>query len=74
MIDFTATWCGPCKTVAPIYKGLSENTANVVFCKVDIDEAQPVALEAGIKVVRRLLDGFRSDMTFESLGPNFHIL
>ena len=75
MVDFTAPWCGPCKIITPIYEKFSNNDlySNVVFCKVDIEAAHQVGMEFGIKTVRRFLDGFRSDMTYEFLGPNFHV-
>ncbi|URE19018.1 Thioredoxin [Musa troglodytarum] len=38
ILYFTATWCGPCRFMAPIYKTLAEKHRNVVFLKVDIDE------------------------------------
>ena len=43
VIDFTATWCGPCKMIAPFYAALPGDHPGVIFCKVDVDEAAEVA-------------------------------
>ncbi|ONK61313.1 uncharacterized protein A4U43_C08F28420 [Asparagus officinalis] len=43
ILYFTATWCGPCRIMGPIFKSLAEKHRNVVFLKADIDEASEVA-------------------------------
>lgn len=44
IVDFYAQWCGPCKTISPVFESLynSYNSA-IVFVKIDIDEAGDVA-------------------------------
>ena len=43
ILRFTASWCGPCKRVAPVYAELSEKLTDIVFIKVNVDEAEEVA-------------------------------
>merc|ERR1711970_415756 len=51
VIDFTATWCGPCNYIAPIYEKLEaeySQFSRIKFYKVDVDEADEVSALAGI--------------------------
>jgi thioredoxin 1 len=43
VIDFFATWCGPCKRIAPMYQELSQQFPSITFLKCDVDEAEDVA-------------------------------
>lgn len=43
LIDFWATWCGPCKMIAPIVEELDEEMSNVKFVKVDVDKNPQIA-------------------------------
>ncbi len=48
-VDFWASWCGPCKMLAPVFEELSaEYDAKVKFCKVNIDEQGALAAEYGV--------------------------
>ena len=48
---FTATWCPPCKMIAPIYTELSTKYPDVAFGKIDVDENQDAAGEFQISAV-----------------------
>ena len=43
VVDFWATWCGPCKMIAPIVEELDEEMSNVKFIKVDVDKNPQIA-------------------------------
>lgn len=45
VVDFWATWCGPCKMIAPIIEELDEEMSNVKFVKVDVDKNPEIAGE-----------------------------
>ena len=55
LVDFTATWCGPCKALAPIVdKVADEFQGKVKVGKVDIDDNQGIAQKYGIRGVPTL--------------------
>ena len=43
VVDFFATWCGPCKMLSPVIDELSGELENVNFVKVDIDQSMDLA-------------------------------
>eukprot|EP00092_Neocalanus_flemingeri_P019837 GFUD01021488.1.p1 GENE.GFUD01021488.1~~GFUD01021488.1.p1 ORF type:complete len:229 (-),score=87.61 GFUD01021488.1:208-894(-) len=43
VVDFHATWCGPCKMIAPHLEEMSHTMKDVVFLKVDVDECEDIA-------------------------------
>jgi thioredoxin 1 len=51
IIDFTATWCGPCKMIAPIYEKLSQEFPSVVFTKIDVDANEEATAECGVQAM-----------------------
>nr|AEW43599.1 thioredoxin [Epinephelus coioides] len=53
VVDFTASWCGPCKQIGPHFDELSNKAENknVIFLKVDVDEAQEVAAKWDVRAM-----------------------
>ena len=48
LIDFFATWCGPCKMVSPIVDQIAEENADIKVCKINIDEQSELASAFGV--------------------------
>ena len=50
-VDFYAEWCAPCQTFSRIFSACAEQTPDVVFAKVNIDEAKELARRYGVMTV-----------------------
>ena len=56
VVDFYATWCGPCKKLSPTLDEVSEEFAGQVnIVKVDVDESEDLAMDYGIRSVPTVL-------------------
>ena len=51
LVDFWATWCGPCKMLSPIVDELSEEVDTVKFVGVDVDQSERLAIKYGISSI-----------------------
>ena len=54
LVDFFATWCGPCKMVAPIVKEIADE-GKAKVCKIDVDEEPELAIQFGVDSIPTLL-------------------
>ena len=45
LVDFWATWCGPCQMVSPIIEELGEELTDVKVCKVDVDKEPEISIQ-----------------------------
>ncbi|WP_017623699.1 thioredoxin [Nocardiopsis chromatogenes] len=55
LIDFWASWCGPCKQFAPVYEKAAEENPDLVFAKVDTEDQQELAASFDIQSIPTLM-------------------
>ena len=55
LVDFFATWCGPCKMLSPVLEQLDNEGFPVQIVKIDTDEATDLAIEYGVQAIPTLL-------------------
>ena len=55
LVDFWASWCGPCRQFGPIFEEASEKYPDIVFGKVDTDDQQQMAMAAQITSIPTLM-------------------
>ncbi len=55
LIDFWATWCGPCRMIAPIVDEIAEERDDIKVCKVNVDTAGEIAAQFGVMSIPTLI-------------------
>ena len=68
LVDFYADWCGPCKMQGPIVDQLAEERPDVKFCKLNIDEAMPIAMQLGIMSIPTIMVVKDGEITYKQPG------
>ncbi|MEH0108706.1 thioredoxin [Tersicoccus sp. MR15.9] len=68
LVDFWASWCGPCRQFAPTYAAASEKHADVVFTKVDTEAEQRLSAAAGITSIPTLMAFREGILVFSQPG------
>ena len=51
LVDFYATWCGPCKMLRPTLEALSDDRQDVNFVSIDVDDARDLAMEYNVSSI-----------------------
>ena len=69
LVDFWATWCGPCRMLAPVVEALAdEYDGKIKVCKVNVDEEEDLAIRFGISSIPTLLVFKNGQLTDTSVG------
>lgn len=68
VVDFSATWCGPCQMLAPVLEKVSEECDKAAFFAVDVDEAQDLCQEIGIMSVPAVFLFKDGEIVSQSIG------
>ena len=55
LIDFWATWCGPCKMIAPFIEEIAAERDDILVGKVDVDQEMDLAMQFGITSIPTLI-------------------
>ena len=69
VVDFNATWCGPCKMLAPVLEAVSEEfEGKVSFYGVDVDECPELAAKYGVQSIPCLVLLKKGQLADQSIG------
>lgn len=68
LIDFFASWCGPCKMLAPIIDEIAEERADVSVVKINVDDEPELAEEFGVFSIPTLVILKNGELAHQSAG------
>ncbi len=68
LIDFFATWCGPCQMVSPLVDEIADERDDVMVCKVDVDEARELATKFNVMSIPTLIVMKNGEITATQVG------
>ncbi len=76
LLDFWASWCGPCRMIAPILDEIAADREDIKVCKINVDEEPSLATQFGIMSIPALFVMKDGEIVNQALGakPKHEIL
>lgn len=68
LLDFWATWCGPCRMVAPIVEEIAAENPGITLGKINVDEEMELAMQFGITSIPTLVVMKDGQMVNKAIG------
>lgn len=68
LVDFWASWCGPCRMIAPVLEEVAAERPDVKVCKVNVDEEQELAASYHVSSIPTLLVFKNGQVVKQSVG------
>ena len=68
LLDFWATWCGPCRMVAPIVEEIAAENSGITLGKINVDEEMELAMQFGITSIPTLVVMKDGQMVNKAIG------
>ena len=68
LVDFWASWCGPCKMVSPLVDELAEEHSEYKFCKINVDDETPLAVKFNVMSIPTLMVFKNGEIAKQSIG------
>ena len=78
LVDFWAEWCGPCKSMHPIFESLSKKYPNVKFARVNVDQNQNISMKFAVQSIPTFIM-FKSGQVIDKMmgavgAPGIHMI
>ena len=68
LVDFFATWCGPCKMIGPNIEKLAEENADAKVIKIDVDKHPEIAAVYGVQTIPTLIAFKKGQIVNQKIG------